>query len=91
MVGGSQRNERNFLMNHTDGWMGGGMWIWTSIGVLVPLVRARSIWEGRLTGCNFCRTKECRLDQLDVAHVLDLLLWGLPVAAVALGLWVYPG
>ena len=25
-------------------------------------------------------------------HVLDLLLWGLPMAAaVALGLWVYPG
>ena len=28
------------MMNHTDGWMngwmgGGGMWIWTTIGVLV--------------------------------------------------------
>jgi hypothetical protein len=22
-------------MNHTGGWMGGGMWIWTVIGVLV--------------------------------------------------------
>jgi len=31
-----QRNERGFIMmNHTDGWMGGGMWIWTVIGVLV--------------------------------------------------------
>ncbi len=23
------------MMNNTDGWMGGGMWIWTVIGVLV--------------------------------------------------------
>lgn len=22
-------------MNHTDGWMGGGMWIWVVIGTLV--------------------------------------------------------
>lgn len=27
MVGGSQRDERNFMMHHTDGWMGGGMWL----------------------------------------------------------------
>lgn len=25
-------------MNHTDGWMGGGMWIWTVIGVLVVIL-----------------------------------------------------
>jgi uncharacterized membrane protein len=22
-------------MNHTNGWMGGGMWIWTVVGVVV--------------------------------------------------------
>ena len=42
MVGWSQLNERNFLMHHTDGWvtgwMGGGMWIWTVIGVLVVVL-----------------------------------------------------
>ncbi len=26
------------MMNHTDGWMGGGMWIWTVIGVLVVVL-----------------------------------------------------
>jgi hypothetical protein len=26
------------MMNHTDGWMGGGMWIWTGIGVLVVVL-----------------------------------------------------
>ena len=25
-------------MNHTYGWMGGGMWIWTVIGVLVAVL-----------------------------------------------------
>ena len=25
-------------MNHTGGWMGGGMWIWTVIGVLVVVL-----------------------------------------------------
>jgi uncharacterized membrane protein len=35
VVGWSQRNERGFMMNHTYGWMGGGMSIWTVIGVLV--------------------------------------------------------
>ena len=38
MAGCSQRNERSFMMNHGDGWMGGwaggGMWLWTVIGVL---------------------------------------------------------
>ena len=43
-----QRNERSFMMNdtnmmnHTNGWMngwtGGGMWIWTVIGVLVVVL-----------------------------------------------------
>jgi uncharacterized membrane protein len=23
------------MMNHTNGWMGGGMWIWTVVGVVV--------------------------------------------------------
>ena len=27
-------------MNHTDGWMGGGMWIWTIIGVVVVVLLA---------------------------------------------------
>ena len=26
------------MMNHTIGWMGGGMWIWTVIGVLVVVL-----------------------------------------------------
>ena len=38
MVGWSRRNERNFMMNHMDGWMGGGMWLWTVIGVLVVVL-----------------------------------------------------
>ena len=25
-------------MNHTNGWMGGGMWLWTVTGVLVVLL-----------------------------------------------------
>jgi hypothetical protein len=23
------------MMNHMDGWMGGGMWIWTVVGIAV--------------------------------------------------------
>ncbi len=42
MVGWSQRNEKRFVMNHTDGWMsgwmGGWMWIWAVIGVLVVVL-----------------------------------------------------
>ena len=42
VLGGSQRNERNIMMNHTDGWMGGwaggGMWIWAVIGVAVVVL-----------------------------------------------------
>jgi hypothetical protein len=45
VAGWSQRNERSFMMNQTDGWMGGmggwmggGMWIWTVIGVLVVVL-----------------------------------------------------
>jgi hypothetical protein len=32
-----QRNERSFIMNHggMNGWMDGGMWLWTVIGALV--------------------------------------------------------
>jgi uncharacterized membrane protein len=26
------------MMNHAYGWMGGGMWIWTVIGVLVVVL-----------------------------------------------------
>jgi uncharacterized membrane protein len=36
-VGWSRRNERVFMMNHY-GWMGGGMWLWTVIGVLVVVL-----------------------------------------------------
>ncbi len=36
------------MMNHTDGWMGGGgMWIWTAIGVLVVVLLVVMI--GKLT------------------------------------------
>jgi uncharacterized membrane protein len=38
VVGWSQRDERSLMMNHTDGWMGGGMWIWTVIRVLVVVL-----------------------------------------------------
>ena len=42
VAGRSQRNERKFMMNQTDGWMsgwsGGGMWIWTVIGVAVVVL-----------------------------------------------------
>ena len=35
-------NDANGLMNHTDGsmngWMGGGMWFWPVIGVLVVVL-----------------------------------------------------
>ena len=32
------QQEGGFWMNHMDGWMGGGMWIWTVIGVLVVVL-----------------------------------------------------
>lgn len=42
VVGWSLRNQRRFMMNHTDGWMGGwaggGMWFWTVIAVVVVVV-----------------------------------------------------
>jgi len=42
VVGWSQRNERSFVMNHTggwmSGWMGGGMWTYTVIGVVVVVL-----------------------------------------------------
>jgi hypothetical protein len=25
------------MMNHMNGWMGGGMWLWTIIGVLLVI------------------------------------------------------
>jgi hypothetical protein len=35
-------NDTNGMMNHTDGWMsgwmGGGMWLWGGIGVLVVVL-----------------------------------------------------
>ena len=41
-IGWSQRNERLFMMDHNDRWMGGymggGMWLWTVIGVLVVVL-----------------------------------------------------
>lgn len=26
------------MMNHMNGWMGGGMWVWTVIGVLIVVL-----------------------------------------------------
>jgi uncharacterized membrane protein len=41
-MGWSLRNDRSSMMNHTDGWMngwmGGGMWIWTLLGVVVVVL-----------------------------------------------------
>jgi uncharacterized membrane protein len=34
-------------MNHIGGWMGGGMWLWTVIGVLLLVLLVVAI--GRLT------------------------------------------
>jgi hypothetical protein len=28
------------MMNYTDGWMGGGMWVWTVVGILVVVLLA---------------------------------------------------
>ena len=28
----------NHMMNYTNGWMGGGMWIWTVISILVVVL-----------------------------------------------------
>jgi uncharacterized membrane protein len=48
-VGWSPRNERSFMMNHTDGWMsgwaGGGMGVWTVIGVLVVVLLVVVIYK----------------------------------------------
>jgi hypothetical protein len=33
------------MMNHANGWMGGGMWIWTVIGVLVVVLLVVGINE----------------------------------------------
>ena len=49
MVGWSERNERDFMMNQTNGWMGGwaggGMWVWTVIGVLVVVLLVVAIMK----------------------------------------------
>ena len=37
-MGSSQRNERNVMMNYSNGWMGGGMWMWMVISVLVVVL-----------------------------------------------------
>lgn len=34
----SQHNERGSMMNYSNGWMGGGMWMWMVIGVLVVVL-----------------------------------------------------
>jgi uncharacterized membrane protein len=33
-----QHNGRDFMMNNSHGWMGGGMWVWTLICVLVVVL-----------------------------------------------------
>ena len=42
MVDWSQHNQRHFMMNQTDGgmggWTGGGMWRWPLIGVVVVIL-----------------------------------------------------
>lgn len=36
-MGGGQDGQGN-NMNHSNGWSGGGMWLWTVIGVLVVVL-----------------------------------------------------
>ena len=38
LLGRFQRNERDVLMNDAYGWMGGGVWMWAVLGVLVVVV-----------------------------------------------------
>jgi uncharacterized membrane protein len=49
VVGWSERNEGDFMMNQTNGWMGGwaggGMWVWTVIGVLVVVLLVVAIMK----------------------------------------------
>jgi hypothetical protein len=33
------------MMNHTDGWMGGGMWTWSMISVLVVVLLVIVIYK----------------------------------------------
>jgi len=35
---GRSATERDFMMDHSYGWMAGGMWIWTVIAVLVVVL-----------------------------------------------------
>ena len=45
----TQPDERYFMMNRMNGWMGGGgMWIWIVIGVLVVVLLALMI--GKMSG-----------------------------------------
>lgn len=37
-VGSPQGGERAFMMNYAYGWMGGMMWIWTLICILVVVL-----------------------------------------------------
>ena len=37
-AGRSQRNERDVMMNQAYGWMGGEMWMWAVLAVLVVVV-----------------------------------------------------
>jgi len=35
---GRSATKGGFMMDSMDGWMGGGMWIWTVIGLLVVVL-----------------------------------------------------
>jgi uncharacterized membrane protein len=41
-MGWCQRIEKGSIMNHSNGWMsgwmGGGMWVWTVLGVVVVVL-----------------------------------------------------
>lgn len=33
-----QHNERHFMMNGTQGWLSGGMWVWKVVGILIVVL-----------------------------------------------------
>ena len=37
-MGVPSQKQEELMMSHEYGWMGGGMWIWTAIGVLVVVL-----------------------------------------------------
>jgi hypothetical protein len=37
-MGRSQGYEKGIMMNHTYGWMGGEMWVWTVVGILLVVL-----------------------------------------------------